>query len=522
MSRKHISMRKIKEVLRLNQSKGLSPRAIASIVKIGRTTVQEYISRAKDAGITLEIAESISESDLENRLFKSPGVSAGRPVPDWKAIHLEHRKNSVTLQVLWEEYKDAEADGLSYPYFCDLYRRFSRTVDISMRQIHKAGDKMFVDYCGQTVAIINPATGEVLHAEIFVAVLGASNYIYAEATWSQQLSDWISSHVKALEFFGGVPRAIVPDNLKPGVTRPGYYDPDINPSYAEFARHYDTTILPARIRKPKDKAKVEAGVQVVQRWLLAKLRHRRFHSLESLNQSIRELLMTLNDRPFRKLEGSRRSLFTELDKPALSPLPARPYEFASWKAAKVNIDYHVEFKKFFYSVSWREAHQKVRIRATATTVEIFKGDQRIAVHVRKYIGDRYSTLEEHMPPQHQFLRWPPSKLVAMGEKIGEPVKAVVEAVFKSKSHPEQGFRAALGLLRLARVLGEDRLLNACKKAISLGSPTYKSVKSILETGQDKCLSTTAEEQKLPVHENIRGAAYYQNSEESQNASTTNH
>lgn len=522
MSRKHISMRKIKEILRLSCLKQLSPRAIGNIVKIGRSTVQDHLQRAKNAGITLEMAESIPEEELEKLLFSLPGSSSNRPQPCWKTIHLEHRKKDVTMQVLWEEYKEQEPDGLSYSYFCDLYRKFTKTVDISMRQIHKAGEKMFVDYCGKTVEIFDAVTGEIRIAQVFVAVLGASNYLYAEATWSQQLSDWLFSHVRALEFFGGVPRAIVPDNLKSGVTKPDYYDPDINPSYVEFARHYDTTILPARIKKPKDKAKAKIGVQLVQRWLLAKLRHRRFSSIASLNSAIRELLITINDRPFKKLEGSRRSIFESLEKPAMAPLPAAAYEFAAWKIAKVSIDYHVEFKKFFYSVSWKEVHQKVRMRVTATTVEIFKDDQRLAVHLRKYTGDSYSTLEEHMPPQHKFMKWQPGKLLFIAEKIGEPVKRVLEEIFKARPHPEQGFRSALGLLRLGRILGEERLLNACKKAIDIGSPKYKSVKAILESGQDRCISDKDENKQLPKHENIRGMAYYQTKEEDDDAAATNH
>lgn len=523
MSRKHISMRKIKEILRLIVKMKLSPRNVSKALGIGRSTIQDYLSRFEEAALTLEDIDSLTEDELERRLFPIASSGHNRPLPCWAAMHQEHRKQNVTLQVLWEEYRVQNPDGLSYSRFCELYKEYSKTVDISMRQIHKAGEKMFVDYCGKTMEIIDRTTGECKHAQIFVAVLGASNYLYAEATWSQQLSDWISSHVRALEFFGGVPRAIIPDNLKSGVTKPWYYDPDINPSYAEFARHYQTAILPARVRKPRDKAKAEAGVQFVQRWLLAKLRHRRFYELSELNQAIKELLTDLNNRPFKKLEGSRRSMYEALDKIALNPLPETRYEFALWKDAKVNIDYHVEFKKFFYSVPWQEAHQKVRIRATANTIEIFKRDRRIAVHIRKYTGDNYSTLEEHMPPHHKFVKWPPSKLVYLAGKIGHSVKTVVEEILKSRRHPEQGFRSALGLLRLGKSLGEDRLENACRKAIDLGCPRYKSVRSILETGQDKIPSSHDNKHLAhPVHENIRGADYYRREEEDCNASSTNH
>ena len=520
--RKRTSVKKIKEVLRLKLEMGFSSRIIGQALKIGKTTVQEYLKRAQELQITLEEVHRLSESELQEKLFIQAVPLSNRPMPNWKHIHLEHRKKNVTLQVLWEEYRDQHPDGLGYSRFCELYKEFAKTVEVSMRQVHKAGDKMFVDYGGKTVEIVDRKTGEVKQAQIFVAVLGASSYLYAEATWSQKLMDWISSHVRALEFFGGVPRAIVPDNLKSGVSKPWYYDPDINPTYAEFARHYGTVVLPARVRKPRDKAKAEAGVQLVQRWLLAKLRHQRFFDLAGLNQAIRELLKALNDRPFQKLPGSRRSLFESLERGELCPLPTTPFEVASWKQARVNIDYHVEFKTFLYSVPWKYAGQKVRIRATAKVLEVFCGETRIASHLRKYSGDRYSTKSAHMPPHHKFRKWPPEKLIRLGDKIGTSVKRVVEEILKSRPHPEQGFRAALGLLRLGRTLGDDRLEKACKIAIELGSPRYRSVRSILETGQDKrSFPNESKSRALPHHSNIRGAKYYQQKED-ENASPTNH
>ena len=520
MSRKLITMRKVKEVYRLYFEMGLSPRKIASALKIGRTTIRDYISRAKIAGLTVEEIRLFTEDELQSSLFVKPESQGKYPIPDWKEIHLEHKTKKITLQVLWEEYLEINPSGYSYGHFCELYQAYAKTLHVSMRQLHKAGDKMFVDYCGDTAKIIDRNTGEEKAAQIFVAVLGASNYLFAEATWSQSSEDWINSHVHALEFFGGVPKAIVPDNLKSAVTKANYYDPDINIAYSEFAEHYSTAILPARVRKPKDKSKAEGGVQYVQNWLLAQLRNIKFFTLSDLNKKINELLIRLNQRPFKKLPGCRFSMFEEVEKAALQELPNTRYEYSNWKHAKVNIDYHVEYKKFFYSVPWQNIHAKVLIRATSTTVEIFIKDKRIASHLRKFSGDRYTTRSEHMPSHHKFVKWSPERLISNGEKIGIAVKEIIEKILTSKKHPEQGFRSALGIFRLGNKVGNDRLINACKVAISLQSLTYRTVQTILENGQDKKADAEISEDKvLPEHSNIRGASYYK--EDVDYANTTN-
>ncbi len=509
MSRKLTTMRKVKEVYRLYFEMGLSSRKIAAALKIGRTTVRDYISRAEKADLTTEEIKFFSEEELEAALFRLPAKQSNYPKPEWQNIHLEHKTKGVSLQVLWEEYLEVHPDGYCYGHFCELYKNYHKTLNVSMRQLHKAGDKMFVDYCGDTVGIIDKSTGEEKKAQIFVAVLGASNYLFAEASWSQSSEDWINSHVHALEFFGGVPKAIVPDNLKSGVTKANFYDPDINVSYLEFAKYYSTAILPARVRKPKDKSKAEGGVQYVQNWLLAKLRNLRFFTLSSLNKKIRELLIELNKRPFKKLPGCRYSMFKDIEEGTLQELPAKKYEYADWKHAKVNIDYHVEYKKFFYSVPWQNARAKVLIRATLDTIEMFINDQRIASHIRNYQGDRYSTLSEHMPPNHKFVKWSPDRLIDDGAKIGAPVKEVIKNIINSRKHPEQGFRSALGVLRLANKAGNKRLVDACIVAIRLNSLRYKTVQRILENGQDKKANTEILEDKiLPEHTNIRGENYF--------------
>ena len=524
MSRKPISMRKIKEVLRLKWECSLTDRQIADSCKIGRTTVQEYVSRARAANLTFQHVQNMSEDDLEQNLF--PGVPQpcrNRPSPNWDSIHVERKKPGVTLMLLWEEYRQAHPDGYSYSQFCDSYKRYSDTLEVTLRQSHKAGDKLFLDYSGKRIEVVDPKTGEVRAAEIFVAVLGASNYTYAEATWSQTLRDWIGSHVQALEYFGGVPACLVPDNLKSGVSKPWYYDPDINPTYMQFAEHYGTAVLPARSRKPRDKAKVEAGVLLVQRWILACLRHRRFFSLGELNTAIWQLLEKLNHRPFKKMPGSRRSLFESIDKPALRPLPTQAYEYAEWKHATVNIDYHVVAEQHYYSVPYSLARKQVEVRVTATCVEIFHRGTRVASHMRSCYKGQHSTIQEHMPPQHAFVQWSPERFLRWAEKCGPQVVSVVEGILKRRHYPEQGYREILGILRLAEKLGKERLNAACSRAMHFGSPRYKTVATILKNNQDRLpLPDTCIETPLPEHDNVRGPDHYNQLVGGSDASATSH
>lgn len=436
-------------------------------------------------------------------------------MPDWPTIHQELRRPGVTLQLLWEEYKAKHPkDGFQYSRFCARYRDWACAVDLTMRQHHRAGEKLFVDYAGRTVPVTDPATGEVRHAQVFVAVLGASNYTYAEATWTQTTSDWLGSHIRTFEFLGGVPALVVPDNLKAGVVRACRYDPDLNPAYAEMARHYGTAVLPARARKPRDKAKAEAGVLLVERWILAALRNQQFFSLHELNAAIAELLTRLNQRRFKKLDGSRESLFLELDAPALLPLPATRHEVGEWKKARVGIDYHVELAGHYYSVPCGLARSEVELRFNSATVEVFHKGGRVASHPRSFERGRHTTLAGHMPTSHQkFLEWTPERIAAWAAKKGEHVAEMAEAIMARRDHPAQGYRACLGLLRLERKYGAERLNAACRRSLHYGTYGYKSVERILSGGFDaQPLPAPTVPTPLPSHENVRGGAYYAESD----------
>ncbi len=512
MARKRLSMRKLHEVLRLKLECGLSNRNISRSCKISRSTVADYLVRIERCGLKWPLPENVSDTDLERILFPPGSLSrSSKPaLPDFSYIHDELKRKGVTLYLLWQEYKEDRRDGYQYSWFCDLYRAWAGKLDVSMRQIHKAGEKMFVDYCGQTVDVIDPATGEVKEAQVFVAVLGASNYTYTEAAWTQSLPDWTGSHVRAFEYFGGCPEVVVPDNLKSGVSKPCRYEPEINPTYSDLAGHYGVAVIPARVRKPKDKAKVEVGVQIVERWILAKLRNRQFFSLTELNQAIRELLEELNNRPFQKIPGSRRSLFEKLDKPALKPLPEAPYEYAEWKKARVNIDSHIEVERHYYSVPYQLLKEKLDVRITPSTIEIFHKGRRIASHARSFKQSFHTTVNEHMPKAHQkYNEWTPSRVISWGEKAGLSVGEIFRGIMASRPHPEQGFRSCLAIMRLAKEYGNSRLEAACKRAIGIGSPSYKSVKSILKTCLDKQKLLIAKETEPVKHQHIRGSDYYQ-------------
>lgn len=511
MSRKRASMRKIKEVLRLASFPHMTERKIVLGANVPKTTVRDYLSRARLAGLTWLEAEAMDETRLEQQLFPiGDEPRTKKPLPDWQYVHQELRRPHVTLQLLWEEYRSTHVDGYSYSQFCELYRIFVGTLDLSMRQTHTPGEKVFVDYSGTCIPVIDPHTGEERMAEVFVAVHGASSYAYAEASWSQRLPDWIGAHTRALHFFGGVPAAIVPDNLKSGVKDPLFYDPEINPTYQQWAEYYDVAILPARSRKPKDKAKVEAGVSFAQRWIIAVLRNRRFFSLAELNTAITEQLDRLNSRPYRKMEGTRASLFAALDLPALRPLPAQPYEYAEWKKVRVNIDYHIEFDRHYYSVPYRLTRQRVEVRATTHTIEILHRGTRVAVHARSDHKHRHTTITEHMPEAHRAqVEWTPERLQSWGRKTGPDIAAVFIAIMEKKQHPEQGYRSCLGIMRLEKKVGPERLNAACKRALAIGSPSYRSVRTILENKQDEHpLPENLTQLRIIRHENVRGAAYY--------------
>lgn len=512
MSGKRLSMRSIKEVLRLRWTCGLSDRQIAKSCSIARSTVGEYLRRAEKAGLNWPLPEGIDDSQLDALLFPvAPLVSSGAPrvMPDWTQIRKELKKKGVTLFLLWEEYKETYPDGYQYSWFCEQYQKWIGKLDLVMRQDHRAGEKMFVDYAGQTVPIVDRCTGEVHEAQIFIAVLGASNYTYAEATWSQSLPDWIHSHVRALAFMQGVPELVIPDNLKSGVTKASRYEPDLNPTYQEVATHYGFAIIPTRVCKPRDKAKVEVGVQVVERWILARLRHFTFFSLHELNPHIRGLLSKLNHRPFRKLPGSRRSLYESLDRPALKPLPTQPYVYAEWKKARVHIDYHIEVEGHYYSVPYQLVKEQVDVRLTAETIEVFHKSRRVTSHRRSKIKGQHTTIEQHMPKPHQhYAEWTPERLVRWAGKNGAATQKLIETILASRPHPQQGFRPCLGIMSLEKTFGAQRLENACQRALAIGGTSYRSVHAILKNGLDQQPLPLRSKSPILYHPNIRGPKYY--------------
>ncbi len=505
-------MRKIREVLRLLWDQKRSAREVARSCGLARSTVKEYERRALQAGLSWPLPD-VDDGVLEKRMFP-PAFSVAaseRPAPETDWLDRELRRKGVTRQVLWEEYRTANPDGFAYSKFCDGLRDWRVAQGLSMRQTHLAGEKVFVDYAGQTVPVTDPKTGVIRDAQIFVGALGASQYTYVEATWTQGLEDWVSSHVRMLNFFSGCPEIIVPDNVKSGVRSPHLYEPDINPTYLEFARHYGLTIIPARKRKPKDKAVVESAVQVVERWILARLRNRTFHSLTELNDAIWELLVAFNTRPFQKRSGSRRSMFEELDQPALKPLPSVRYVYALRAKVRPHVDYHVTIDKHHYSVPHQLVGKQLDARVTSVTVEVFHKGKRVASHARSPWKGGHSTIREHMPPAHQVQAGTTREsLLAWADQIGPSTTAFVDGVITSRAHPQQAFRSCLGVLRLAKTYGEDRQTSACHRAVTLRSFSFKSVDAILKNHLDQQPLDTRPPASLPKvqHENVRGGKYY--------------
>jgi transposase len=494
-------MRKIREVLRLKFVADLSDRVIARSVGVGRTTVQECLQRARAAGLSWPLPDELDDAQLQAQLYPRAVTAVDVTLPDFAHVHRELSLKGVTRDLLWREYRATCATGLGYTAFCVQYRRWFKSADPVMRFEHRAGDKCFVDYAGHTIPIVDRLTGEIHAAQIFVAVLGCSNYTFAEATYSQSLPDWLGSHVRAFNFFGGVPAAVVPDNLKSGVTRAHRYDPDLNPAYAELAEHYSVAILPARVRKPRDKAKVEGGVLIVERWILACLRHRQFFSLAELNEAIAQLLIKLNTRRFKKLEGNRHSRFLELDAPALSPLPDRAYEYATWKSAKVHPDYHVQIEHGYYSVPYTLIGQRVDMRLSAHSVEIFKDRKRVAVHARVQKRYQRKTLEAHRPDKHRaVIETTVQRVLSRAEQVGVATLAVLQEQFKRKQHPEEALRAAQGILRLKDDFTAVQLEAACAAALSYRLTSYRAIRSFITTPP-----TVDEPAQLSLmHDNVRG------------------
>ena len=505
MSQQRLPVRKIREVLRLKAA-GISDRQIAASVGSARSTVQECLRRAREAGLTWPLPDEPDDGVLEARLYPCVPAGVSRPPPDFAHVHTELMRPGVTRMLLWQEYKATEPQGWQYSVFCEQYSRWRCRQELVLRQNHAPGEKVFVDYAGQTVAIIDRYSGESAPAQIFVAVLGCSNYTYICATRTQSLPDWLAAHVQALEFFGGVPAAVVPDNLKSGVKRAHRYEPEINPSYQDFAEHYALAILPARVRKPRDKAKVEAGVLIVERWVLARLRNRTFFSLGELNLALTEFLVSLNTRAFKKLAGSRLSRFKELDQPALRPLPLRAYEFSEWKKAKVHPDYHVEVGRAYYSVPYRFIGERVDVRLTARAVEIFSAGDLIAAHPRAAERGKRLTRRAHRPKRHiAIIDQSLARVLERATHIGPATLEVLRLQSYLRKHPEETLRSAQGILRLAQDFAAADLERACERALVLKSYSYRAIRIFIERP-----AVTVVQSALDLaHENVRGPDYFQ-------------
>jgi transposase len=509
-AKRELSMRQLRYVLRLHHD-GVSAREIGRRLGVARSTIQDNLKRATAAGLMWPLQDDVTDDALERRLFGRVGTPTGqrrRIEPDWAALARELKRPGVTMTILWEEYRETHPDGYGYSRFCDLLRGFERRLTPVMRQHHVAGEKAFVDYSGKRIGIVDSTTGEIREAEIFVGVLGASNLTYAEATWTQQLVDWTGAHVRMFRFFGGAPRLLVPDNLKSGVNKASFYDPEINRTYGALAAHYDVGVLPARPGKPRDKAKVEAGVRFAQTYILGRLRRLTFFSLAECNAAIALAIQRMNERPMRKLGVSRRELFEKIERAALIALPADDWEFAEWRRARVNLDYHIEVHDFLYSVPHALIRAEVEVRATARTIEVFHRGQRVAVHQRRYMGRTHGAAPEHMPSSHRrYAKWSPERFRRWAAKIGPNTEGLISAVLQSRPHPEQGFRTCLGILRSYRGLDAERLEAVSARAVELGVLNCKGVAALLARKADGA----ANEDRPPTlfdHANLRGPGYY--------------
>ncbi len=512
MPTQRLSMRRIRQLLALHFGAGASSRAIGAELGIAPSTVREYLARAAAAGVVWPLGAEDTDESLMARLFVNAGVRAGARLhaePDWPALMRELKRPGVNLLVLWEEYRAAHPEGYAYSRFCQLFREFERRLSPVMRQQHAAGHKAFVDYSGKRVPITDPATGQVRLAEVFVAVLGASSLTYAEATWTQTLPDWIGAHVRMFRFFGAAPRLLVPDNLRSAVHKASFYDPEVNRSYAMMAAHYNVGILPARPRRPRDKAAVEAGVRFAQSYIVGRLRNVAFFSLAECNAAIAGAVERMNGREMRRLGTSRRELFEAVERPAMQALPPEDHEYAEWRLARVGLDYHVEVLGFFYSVPHALIREQVDTRATVRTVEVFHRGKRVAAHPRRYDGPRHGTQPEHMPSAHRrYAEWTPERLQRQARAIGPHTEALILAVLARRPHPEQGFRTGLGVLRLFRGLDPARAEAVSLRAVEIGALSCASVASILKHRLDRRASPQAADGTPLLHDNIRGPRYY--------------
>jgi len=503
-------MRKIRDVLKLKIGKGLSGRQVAGAMGISPATVADIVRRAHAAGLTWPLPEDMDDEELETLLYPKPEKESERPVPDMKYLRTELSKKGVTIALLWQEYAaENPEDHYSYQQFARLYKNWKKSVETTMRQNHKAGEKVFTDFAGQTLPIVDPSTGEIKEAHLFVACMGFSSYTYAEAFPSEQLPCWIAGHMNAFAYFGATPEIIVPDNPAAIVTKADRYEPDLNHTFEEMAESYGCVIIPARVGKARDKAVVEAGVLQVERWVLAPLRNRVFHSVHEANQAIAERLEWLNNREMKEMEASRRDLFGSVDLPAMSPLPEKLYEYAEWEWAGVNIDYCVEVDKHYYSVPYQLTRQRVEARFASRTVEIFHKGRRVASHARSFVKGGHTILKEHMPASHRaYLEWTPSRIESWAARTGPETAGLVARIMREKPHPEMGYRSCLGIIRLAGKYGPERMEAAAARALATGAISYKSVKSILSSGLDRVQVKRKEPVPPPCHDNVRGPEYY--------------
>lgn len=509
--RKKISMKKIRELLRLVHE-GLSQRKAASCACISRTSAQRILLKAASRNLSWPLDEKYTDEILNDLLFKKEELenTHNKINPDWAEVQKELLKKGLTLKLLWTEYREESPNGYQYTQYCEMFRRWKKSHRLTMRQTHVAGEKSFIDFSGNTVPYIDRLTGEFKKSEIFLSVLGGSSYTFAYAVPDQTSQSWIHAHIKAFEFFGGTTKILIPDNLKSGVKKACRYEPDLNPLYRDFAQHYGVAIVPARVRKPKDKSKVEVAVQVAERWILARLRKITFYSVAEINEAIIPFLKLMNEKVMKHIGSSRKDLYEKYEKPILGKLPQEPFEIYIWKKAKVNIDYHVEFERHYYSVPYSFIHKEVEIRVTKDMVEIYNSNKKIITHKRSYLLGKHTTITEHMPSQHQkHAEWTPQRMLGWAESVGPCVKECFDIIINKSAHPEQGFRACLGILRLGKVYNNKRLEDACLRSITYGHVSYKTVKNILANNLDKIKIQKREEEPTDLqHENIRGASYY--------------
>jgi transposase len=518
-------MRKINEILRLHFDCKLSNREIASSCSISRSTVSEYIHRAQAAGLSWPLPADCDEVQLEQMLFPShsgrPKTTA--PTPDLGEIHEKLKQKGMTLALLWERYKKDNPEGFQYSHFCELYREWSKRVDVVMRQTHRAGEKLFSDFAGTRLHVTDASTGEIRDAHLFVAAAGASSFTYAEAFPSENSEAWCMGHAHTFMYMGGVTEKIVPDNPRSVIDKPSPYEPDVHGDFHYMASFFGAAVIPARVGKPRDKAKVEAAVKVATMWIIAALKDRTFFSLAELNTAVKDLLEKLNNRPFKKMPGSRRSVFEAVERAALKPLPPGRYEYTKIGYSKAGLDYHISVDGHLYSVPYEHARQKLEYRLTSKTLEVFFQGKRIASHHRLWIQGKSSTLKEHMPSHHMkyqdvYVEWTPERVISWAAQIGESTAIAAESIMRSKPHPELGFRACLGVVRLARAWGNARVDAACRRAVELNACSYKYIKLILESGSGDARPAAKQLTLSIAHDNVRGPEYYKEQTVEENAS----